>query len=309
MVRPPCSGPSYSVFTCVLTKALVVPLVPAQVLGRPAVVEVLGAVAMPVAVSRWKGSSTPPGRRARPGRTHRACVRVVVEAPHPRIGAEVVVEGSVLLHEEHDVLDRAQVGAGRLRRAPRNRAMAARAESLHPPAARTAAPPGGQRRQRASCADRSAAIQLPSTSDALPVIRRFSVVSLVVHPSTSDSTLMSRRTPRRQDGPRDATRRPLLGAHPGQTEGGAMFGTTVPRGLGQWIPWKSWYRRSRRLPHTVPPTRRCTTVPAGGVWATGHASLYVVARRDRASRSKRAASRMTAIGPRNAGHVWTGRRS
>ena len=53
---------------------------------------------------------------ARPGLREHAEVarRVVVEAAHAGVGAVVVVEGAVLHHEEDDVLDRAEVGAGRL---------------------------------------------------------------------------------------------------------------------------------------------------------------------------------------------------
>jgi hypothetical protein len=42
--------------------------------------------------------------------------RMVVKAPDPGIGAEVVVEGTVLLHQEDDVLDGADVTARRLDR-------------------------------------------------------------------------------------------------------------------------------------------------------------------------------------------------
>jgi hypothetical protein len=39
---------------------------------------------------------------------------MVVEAAHAPIGTEVVVKGPVLLHEEDHVLDRSEIGAGRI---------------------------------------------------------------------------------------------------------------------------------------------------------------------------------------------------
>ena len=55
------------------------------------------------------------GRPAGPrlGERPEGARRVVVEAAHPAVGAVVVVEGAVLLHEEDDVLDRPEVRARR----------------------------------------------------------------------------------------------------------------------------------------------------------------------------------------------------
>src|ERR1019366_3675274 len=47
------------------------------------------------------------------GERPEAVLGVVVEAPHPLVGPEVVVEGAVLLHEEDHVLDGAEVRPGR----------------------------------------------------------------------------------------------------------------------------------------------------------------------------------------------------
>ena len=69
----------------------------------------------PRTVSRWKGSSVlvaPAGPGL--GEVPEGALRMVVEAPDPGVRAVVVVEGAVLLHEEHDVLNGAEVRAGRL---------------------------------------------------------------------------------------------------------------------------------------------------------------------------------------------------
>ena len=71
---------------------------------------------MPDEVSRWNGSSLL-SAPARPGLGEVAelALGVVVEAPDARVRAVVMVEGAVFLHQEHDVLNGAEVRAGRLR--------------------------------------------------------------------------------------------------------------------------------------------------------------------------------------------------
>ena len=97
-------------------EAVHLPAVPAHVLGGPFVRQVEGAlgvgggrVEMERQQRRGRGPPAEPpmlaedARRARSGRRSRA----------PLVGAEVVVERAVLVHEEDDVLDGAEVGAGR----------------------------------------------------------------------------------------------------------------------------------------------------------------------------------------------------
>jgi hypothetical protein len=80
------------------------------VLGGPRVVEVVRAFADARVGAEVEGEQA--RRRAtRPGlceRTERA-LRVIVKAAHAPIGPVVVVEGAVLLHEEDDMLDGAEV--------------------------------------------------------------------------------------------------------------------------------------------------------------------------------------------------------
>ena len=90
-------------------------LVPAQVLARPAVVEVVGALAharRAVEVEGQQRLVAPAGPGL--GEVPELALRVVVEAPDPWIRAVVVVEGAVLLHEEDHVLNGAEIRAGRL---------------------------------------------------------------------------------------------------------------------------------------------------------------------------------------------------
>ena len=116
MVRTPCSGPSNSDCTCVLHEGVVGAVAPAQVLAVPAVVEVRRCTRRcPTRCRGGRAAACGRARRARPGRSSpRLPVRVVVEAAHAGVGAVVVVEGAVLLHQEDDVLDGAEVRAGRL---------------------------------------------------------------------------------------------------------------------------------------------------------------------------------------------------
>ena len=65
-----------------------------------------------LAVSRWNGSN---GRRRagtgpRLGEDSREAAGVVVETAHTFVGAEVMVERAVLVHEEHHVFDRTEIG-------------------------------------------------------------------------------------------------------------------------------------------------------------------------------------------------------
>ncbi len=121
MVSTPLTGPSYSVLVCVVTQASMAPLfqqacwASRRARGRRC-------------TRRWcwpcRDGRAAVCRPARPGvgrpglrEPAVAPLRAVVEPPDARVGAEVVVEGPVLLHQEDDVLDGADVGTGRLDRA------------------------------------------------------------------------------------------------------------------------------------------------------------------------------------------------
>ena len=91
--------------------------VPRQVLHLPFVTDVVGAGA--AAPGRVQVERKQPTRRRAGGSTWidlgedaRITVRVIVEASTRRIGAEVVVVRAVLLDEDHDVFDLAQIGMG-----------------------------------------------------------------------------------------------------------------------------------------------------------------------------------------------------
>ncbi len=115
MVLTPWLGPLVVGLHVRADEGAVGSLVPARVLGRPTVVEVVGALAdarRAVEVEGQQCLVAPAGPRL--GEVPELVLRVVVEAPNAGVGAVVVVEGAVLLHEEHDVLDGAEVGAGRL---------------------------------------------------------------------------------------------------------------------------------------------------------------------------------------------------
>ena len=73
-------------------------------------VEIVGALAdarvcLQVEREQMLGGAPRPGL----GERTQGSLGVIVEAPHSLVGAVVVVEGPVLLHEEDDVLDGAEV--------------------------------------------------------------------------------------------------------------------------------------------------------------------------------------------------------
>ena len=82
-------------------------------LGRPGVVEVVGALADARAGIEVEGEEMRvPAAGPGLGEGAERVGRMIVEAPHPRVAAVVVIEGAVLLHEEDDVLHGPQVRAG-----------------------------------------------------------------------------------------------------------------------------------------------------------------------------------------------------
>jgi hypothetical protein len=92
--------------------------IPTQVLGLPIVGEVVSALASAsgdIEVVREQLSDGGAGGVAAEGlgECPEAACRVVVESADPLVGAEVVIEGPVLLHQEHHVLDGTEVRAGR----------------------------------------------------------------------------------------------------------------------------------------------------------------------------------------------------
>ncbi len=117
-------------------EAVHLPAVPTLVLGVPLVREVEGALGLgggrvEMEGEQGRGRASGPGlgeqaRRAGPG---------VVEAADTLVGAEVVVERPVLLHEEHDVLHRSEIRTGRLyrRRLLRRRSAAGGEQHRDPP--------------------------------------------------------------------------------------------------------------------------------------------------------------------------------
>jgi len=96
----------------------------AEVLGQPVVGQVGGALAEArrrvevegeLAADRMTAGVARVGLGERP----QTVAGMVIEATHPLVAAEVVVERPVLLHEEDHVFDGAQVGAGRTGRGGR----------------------------------------------------------------------------------------------------------------------------------------------------------------------------------------------
>ena len=95
------------------------PAIAAQVLGLPVVGEIEGAVGqIGIDGVEVEGQEFPGRRRigiggAVLGEHSEVTGRMVVEPPDTGVGAVVVVERPVLHHQEDDVLDRSEVGAGR----------------------------------------------------------------------------------------------------------------------------------------------------------------------------------------------------
>ena len=93
-------------------------VVPALVLGSPAVIEVAGAFAVSARRVQVEGQHDPERGASGVGgvglgEDAKGVGRVVVETEHPFVGPEVVVEGSVLLHDEDHVFDGPEIGSGR----------------------------------------------------------------------------------------------------------------------------------------------------------------------------------------------------
>lgn len=98
------------------TKLSIVPLFQHRCCGPQAVGEVVGAFLAGVGVEvEWQQDTgrvqRGPTREVLREHAKRAS-RMIVEPPAGRVGAEVVVVGAVLHHEEDDVLHRAEVGTG-----------------------------------------------------------------------------------------------------------------------------------------------------------------------------------------------------
>src|ERR1035437_2016347 len=88
--------------------------IPAQVLGQPVVAQVVGALAEATGHVEMEGelaTDRVPGGIGGEGLRERSEVAgwVIVEATHTFVGAEIVVEGPVLLHQEHHVIDGTEV--------------------------------------------------------------------------------------------------------------------------------------------------------------------------------------------------------